>query len=126
MTDAIHIRPVYPQDAATIARIQVDGYRSAYAGILPQDYLNQFSYDDQESNWIQLLTSGTQHVVLVAATGDPPLADMLSAGRRHPLARRTTRSWWHSMFAIPFTGTGSVTCSCLPWQPAWLPEDAEQ
>ena len=74
MTDAIHIRPAYPQDAAAIARIQVDGYRSAYSGILPQDYLDQFSYDDQESDWIQLLTSGTQDVVLVAATGDPPLA----------------------------------------------------
>ena len=39
MHDTIHIRPARPQDASTIAHIQVDGYRSAYAGIFAQDYM---------------------------------------------------------------------------------------
>jgi GNAT superfamily N-acetyltransferase len=74
MTDPIHIRPARPEDAAAIARVQVDSYRSAHAGILPQDYLEQLSCDDQESNWLELLTSGTPDVILVAATGDSRLA----------------------------------------------------
>jgi len=74
MADTIHVRPARPEDAAAIARIQVDSYRSAYAGIFPQDYLDQFSYDDQESDWTQLLTSGTSDVVLVAEAGEAGLA----------------------------------------------------
>ena len=74
MADAIHVRPARREDAAALARIQVDSYRSAYAGIFPQDYLDQFSYDDQEVDWIQLLTSGTSDVVLVAEAGEAGLA----------------------------------------------------
>jgi len=74
MTDAIYIRAARPEDAGAIARIQVDSYRSAHAGILPQDYLDQLSYDEQESDWFELLTSGTPEVILVAAAGDSQLA----------------------------------------------------
>ena len=70
MADAIHIRPARREDAAALARIQVDSYRSAYAGIFPQEYLDQFSYDDQEVDWIELLTSASPDVILVAEAGD--------------------------------------------------------
>ncbi len=70
MADAIHIRPPRREDAAALARIQVDSYRSAYAGIFPQDYLNQFSYDAQEVDWIEQLASASLDVILVAEAGD--------------------------------------------------------
>jgi len=70
MADAIHIRPARREDAAALARIQVDSYRSAYAGIFPQEYLDQFSYDGQEVDWLELLTSGHPDVILIAEAGD--------------------------------------------------------
>jgi hypothetical protein len=73
MTDDLCIRPARLEDAA-IARLQVDSYHSAYAGIFPQDYLDRFSYEDQEGDWVRLLTSGTPDVVLVASIGDAQLA----------------------------------------------------
>jgi hypothetical protein len=66
MTDAFHIRPARLEDAAAIARLQVDSYRDTYAGIFPRDYLDLFSYDDQASDWLALLSSATSDVILVA------------------------------------------------------------
>lgn len=76
MTDAVRIRPAQLEDAAAIARLQVDSYRTAYAGIFPQDYLHQFSYHEQEQerDWIRLLASPETEVVLVAEAGDGGLA----------------------------------------------------
>ena len=73
-TDVLRIRPARIGDAARIARLQVDSYRSAYAGILPQDHLDRFSYADQEADWIALLTGTTTDVVLVAESGDGQLS----------------------------------------------------
>jgi len=60
------IRHAAIEDAESLARVQVDSYRSAYAGMLPDDYLAQFSYDEQERDWRELLASGEIDVLLVA------------------------------------------------------------
>lgn len=60
------IRPAALEDAESLAHVQVDSYRSAYAGILPDDYLAQFSYDEQEQDWRELISSGEIDVLLVA------------------------------------------------------------
>jgi hypothetical protein len=39
----MQIRPATLSDAPSLARVQVDSYRTAYAGILPADCLAQFS-----------------------------------------------------------------------------------
>lgn len=74
MSENIQIRPACLEDAAAIARLQVDSYRSAYAGIFPQDYLDQLSNNEQQGDRIEPLTSATSDVVLVAAEGDARLA----------------------------------------------------
>ena len=38
-------------DCAAIARIQVDSYRGAYASLMPAEYLDAFSYAEQEQDW---------------------------------------------------------------------------
>jgi len=53
------IRPATPADSAALARIQVDSYRAAYAGILPADYLAAFTYEDQTQDWRDLLSADT-------------------------------------------------------------------
>ena len=69
----IHIRPATPEDAASIARVHVDSWRSAYAGIVPADYLAGLSYRNRESLWKDLLTTdrpGTSYFVADAGGGD--------------------------------------------------------
>lgn len=60
------VRNAAIEDAESLAQVQVDSYRSAYAGMLPDDYLAQFSYDEQEQDWRELLSSGELDVLLVA------------------------------------------------------------
>jgi GNAT superfamily N-acetyltransferase len=47
----IRIRLAMPNDCEGIARVQVDSYRRTYAGIFPPEYLEHFSYQEQEKDW---------------------------------------------------------------------------
>lgn len=62
----VQIRGAEVQDSASLAQIQVDSYRTSYAGILPQSYLDRFSYEEQEHDWRDLLSSGSDDVLHVA------------------------------------------------------------
>ena len=56
-------------DAATIARLQLASWRSAYAGLLPAAYLAKFSDEERADDWRQLLSQG-DHTVFVAESGE--------------------------------------------------------
>lgn len=60
------IRPAVAADAPALARLQVDNYREAYAGLLPDGYLAAFSYTEQESDWRDLLALENGPCLLVA------------------------------------------------------------
>ena len=45
-------------DAGPIARVQVDTWRTTYAGIVPTEYLAGLSYRDRESKWTDILSAG--------------------------------------------------------------------
>lgn len=62
----VTVRNAMLGDCAAIARVQVDSYRTAYAGIFPQEYLDSFTYEEQEQDWRDLLSSGGEDIVLVA------------------------------------------------------------
>jgi ribosomal protein S18 acetylase RimI-like enzyme len=64
----IKIRPATYADSEALAKIQVDSYRSAYAGILPQSYLDAFTYEEQTQNWRDLLVQPQDYILLVAET----------------------------------------------------------
>ena len=78
---SIHIRPAILEDAASIARVHVDSWRSTYAGIVPAEYLAAFSYRNRESHWKELLTTyrpGTSY--FVAETEDGDIVGFANAG----------------------------------------------
>lgn len=50
-----HIRLANPGDGAAIARIQVETWREAYAGIVPDDYLVGMEETVQAAGWRKLL-----------------------------------------------------------------------
>ncbi|MBN1919984.1 MAG: isochorismatase family protein [Anaerolineae bacterium] len=84
---SLNIREATVEDSRELAHIQVDSYRRAYAGIFPQAYLDAFTYEEQEQDWCDLLTSGLQDILLVAelqsgklvgyALGRPGFAEVL-------------------------------------------------
>jgi GNAT superfamily N-acetyltransferase len=82
----MRIRLARVEDCAGLAHIQVDSYRSAYAGLLPAPYLAHFSYEEQEQDWRDLLSAPTGDLVLVAETETGELAGY-ALGR--PEAERT-------------------------------------
>ena len=70
---SIQIRVAVPEDAASIARVHVDSWRSTYVGIVPAEYLAGLSYQSGESHWIDLLTAdrpGTSYFVAETEVGD--------------------------------------------------------
>jgi len=56
------IRPAVSEDAAAIARVHVDTWRSTYPGIVPDAYLAGLSYARSEERWRQHLEQpGDEH-----------------------------------------------------------------
>ena len=51
MPGALTIRRGRSDDAAAIARVHVDSWRSTYAGMLPEDMLVKLSSADHEARW---------------------------------------------------------------------------
>lgn len=49
--NSIQIRRADPGDETDIARVQVDTWRHAYAGIVPEEFYQTFTYEARESAW---------------------------------------------------------------------------
>ena len=64
------IRAANIQDASSIAKIHVDGWRQAYAELIDQDYLDSMDYLASEKKWIANLTNSADMVYLVASSKD--------------------------------------------------------
>jgi GNAT superfamily N-acetyltransferase len=64
----VSVRPARPDDAAEIARIQIDTWRTAYAEILPAAVLDGLSAADAEAVWAAAITErpSARHHLLVA------------------------------------------------------------
>lgn len=50
------VRMATVNDAAAIARVHVDSWRTTYAGIVPDDFLAGLSYASREQRWRELLS----------------------------------------------------------------------
>jgi ribosomal protein S18 acetylase RimI-like enzyme len=60
------IRAATIADSAGIGKVQLDSWRSAYANILPANYLAEFTYADRDEDWRDLLASDGDHTIYVA------------------------------------------------------------
>ena len=68
----MNIRKAETSDSPGVARVQVDSYCTAYAGIFPQVYLDHFAYEEQEQDWRDLFEAGMEDepYVAVSETGE--------------------------------------------------------
>jgi GNAT superfamily N-acetyltransferase len=67
------IREAHSADAPAIGQVQVDSWRTTYAGIVPADYLASLSYEQQGQVWehhISTLSSAAAMYVAEAVTGE--------------------------------------------------------
>ena len=72
------VRPADVDDAAAIARVHVDTWRTAYRGLLPDDFLQALDEAGYEDRWRRTLTSGAGQVY-IAADG-PQVVGFASGG----------------------------------------------
>ena len=67
----ITIRPATPADAAAIAQVRVDAWRTTYKGMIPDAYLAAMKIEDSTALWEKILTAGPNSTsVFVAANAD--------------------------------------------------------
>ena len=74
--DALVIRRARPGDVAALARVQVQSWREAYRGIIPQPCLDQLSIAAHERQWRRSLGGGWAFV----AEWEQRLVGLASAG----------------------------------------------
>jgi L-amino acid N-acyltransferase YncA len=76
------IREASPADAMAVAKVQVESWRSTYAGIVPQDYLDALSYEQRATVWSTILSNATgRQFVFVAEDLDKNVVGFASGGR---------------------------------------------
>jgi ribosomal protein S18 acetylase RimI-like enzyme len=66
------IRPATKDDAAEIARVHVATWRSAYRGLLPDDFLASLSEAHYTDRWRRVIGDGSNRVFVVDAGRRPP------------------------------------------------------
>ena len=63
------VRPAGGDDAAAIARVHVDTWRTAYGGLLPDDYLAALDAGGYEERWRRTLIGGSGRVYVAEDEG---------------------------------------------------------
>jgi ribosomal protein S18 acetylase RimI-like enzyme len=59
------IRTALPDDAAEIARVHVDSWRTSYRGLLADDFLESLSEAGYTDRWRRVIGDGTSRVLVV-------------------------------------------------------------
>ena len=74
------VRPARAVDAAVIARIHVDTWRTAYKGLIPDAHLASLSYEKRERLWGGILATPAKTTVLIAENGRGEAVGFVSGG----------------------------------------------
>lgn len=74
------IRDALAPDAAGIARVHVDSWRSTYAGIMPDDILKGLSYSQREQMWAERIQDRAEEQPLLVAEISDEVVGFVGAG----------------------------------------------
>lgn len=81
----LYLRRMEPTDTATVARIHADSWRSAYRGILRDEYLDHFVDDDRLALWQERLSQrAAAELGLIAVRGGNPVGFAYVLPNRDP------------------------------------------
>jgi len=75
------IRPAKIEDAAAMACVHVDTWRTAYPGIVPEEFLANLSYERCQAGWLEVLTEPqSQTHAFVAENEQGEIVAIVSCG----------------------------------------------
>jgi hypothetical protein len=98
------IREAEITDAAAIARVHVDSWRTTYVGIVPTDHLAGLSYEQREQEWHRTLSipTGLEFVYVAEDTAGNVIGFAWGGPERsgHPVYKG-------ELFAIYLAGMGA-------------------
>ena len=96
----MRVRPARAEDSGPIAEVMVASWRSTYAGLLDQAFLNSMEVADQAQRWLAILT-GQSHSTAVFVALDPAgaVVGFASGGRERELDP-TYRGELHSVYLL--------------------------
>src|SRR5689334_854492 len=77
----IVLRRAAPRDAEAIARVRVDGWRTAYRGLVPAAYLDGMRVDANTALWEKILTAGPNSASVFIAAHDGEVVGFAAANR---------------------------------------------
>jgi len=66
-----HIRAAQPGDAAQIAGVHLQSWKTTYPGIIPQAYIASLKVEDGVQRWQQRLQEGTDKIFVAQQGSDP-------------------------------------------------------
>lgn len=75
------IREAGLTDAAGIAKVHVDSWRTTYKGIVPDEYLDKLSYEQRTELWIKNISESDNYVI-VAETDEGDIIGFATANKR--------------------------------------------
>ncbi|WP_090085518.1 GNAT family N-acetyltransferase [Lentibacillus persicus] len=58
----MNIRKATQGDAAGIAKVHIDSWRTTYKNIVPDDYLDSLNYEERKKRWKQIVYEGIVYV----------------------------------------------------------------
>jgi L-amino acid N-acyltransferase YncA len=76
----MQIRPATPEDSRKIAEVHLATWKSAYAGIVSQDYLDSLSLEPRKNRWDEILQRNGVKETTIVAEVNGGIAGFLSAG----------------------------------------------
>ena len=61
---AFSLRKARLSDTQEIASIHVNSWKSAFEGLMPERYINSYTLEDRNSEWLKVLKSGSESVII--------------------------------------------------------------
>ena len=116
----IQVRPATVRDAKTIAEIHVNTWHTAYAGLVPDDYLKGMSVDKLQAQWRESIQYSEPQVV-VALDGNAIVGFAGFDRTRDPKTKPTTGEIWAMYVASDYWGEGA---GLALW--GWLPRRSDR
>ena len=103
----MYIRTATVDDAAAIATVHVESWRTTYKGIVPADFLARLSYEQREQFWRQVLTEpGGAGFVYVADDGHGQVVGFVSGGPERSGDTLYTGELYAIYLLAPYQGQG--------------------
>lgn len=78
------IREAKENDLINVGRVQVESNRTTYHGIMPDDYLNNLSFEEKAKEWRTRLFKGNRdHYMYVAENDDRDIIGFIAGSLEH-------------------------------------------